>query len=276
MACFRGGIYEQPGRAYFDRMAYLYLDDSKHHRFGFSLAAFVICETDPTEYVSSVFRAFGYNPKEFEYKSSARMAGDRRLQDLRDALKSFIGTHCKVAVCVVDGDKRLGPAALSLLASALDHPRLDGQSHKVFFDEGLFQSINAATSLVDGEAAFGRCEFHFEQDSRMHLGVQLADIVAHTCSMMLLETLGHIVKKVILDMPGDSIYDGLEVELGFEMWAGIRYAFLAQNKPNPKDDDDLAIVDVYPWGLFIDESVSEEISDAAMKRFGENYLGCIH
>ncbi len=110
----------------------------------------------------------------------------------------------------------------------------------------------------------------------MHMGIQLADIVAHTCSTMLLETLGHITKKVIVDAPGDSVYDSLEVELGFEMWAGIRYAFLAQSKPNPKDDFDLANVDVYPWGLFIDKSVNPQISAGAMGRFGENHLGCIH
>jgi hypothetical protein len=60
------------------------------------------------------------------------------------------------------------------------------------------------------------------------------------------------------------------------MWAGIRYAFLSQNKQNPKDEFNFANVDVYPWGLFIDESASSQISTAAMKRFGENYLGCIH
>jgi hypothetical protein len=257
-------------------MAHIFLDDSKHHRFGFSLAAFVVCDFDPTEHISSVFRKHGFDPKEFEYKSSAKMAGDRQVQALRGALKSFIGRDCKIAVCVVDGDKRLGPAALRLLSSALSHPRLQGQSHKIFFDEGLFQSIKAATDLTDRDATFACCEFHFEQDSRMHLGIQLADIVAHTCSTMLLETLGHITKKVVLNTPGDSLYDGLEVELGFEMWAGIRYAFLAKNKENPKDDFDLANVDVYPWGLFIDESASEQISTAAMERFGENYLGCIH
>ncbi len=110
----------------------------------------------------------------------------------------------------------------------------------------------------------------------MHLGIQLADIVAHTCSTMLLETLGHVTKRIVVNAPGDSVYDGIEIELGFEMWAGIRYAFLAMNKQNPKDDFDLAYVDVHPWGLFIDESVNEQVSKAAMKRFGENYLGCIH
>ncbi|WP_319412652.1 DUF3800 domain-containing protein [uncultured Cohaesibacter sp.] len=257
-------------------MAYLYVDDSKHHTFGFSLAAFVICDTDPTEYITSVFQKLGYDPEEFEYKSSAKMVGDRRFQDLREALKSFIGTQCKIAVCVVDGDKRLGPASLSLLSFALSHPKLEGQSHKVFFDEGLFRSAKYATIMAEKDATLGCCELHFEQDSRLHLGIQLADIVAHTCSTMLLETLGHVTKKVTLNRPGDSVYHGLEVELGFEMWAGIRYAFLAKNKQNPKDDFDLANVDVYPWGLFIDDSVSEQISNAAMERFGENYLGCIH
>lgn len=257
-------------------MAHLYLDDSKHHRFDFSLAAFVICDTDPTDYVSSVFQKHGFDPEKFEYKSSAKMVGNKRLQALRRALKSLIGRHCKIAVCIVDGDKNLGPAALKLLGSALTHSKLQGQSHEVFFDQGLFQSTKAATALANKDATLECCEFHFEQDSRMQLGIQLADIVAHTCSTMLLDSLGHINKKVVLDAPGDSIYDGLEVELGFEMWAGIRNAFLAKNKRNPKDDFDLANVDVYPWGLFIDDSASEQISTAAMVRFGENYLGCIH
>jgi hypothetical protein len=257
-------------------MAYIYLDDSKHHRFGFSLAAFVICDLDPMEHVSSVFRKYGYDPAEFEFKSSARMVGDGQVQALRGALKSFISRNCKIAVCVVDGDKRLGPAALKLLSSALSHPTLQGQANKVFFDEGLFQSTTAATFLAERDATLSCCEFYFEQDSKMQLGIQLADIVAHTCSTMLLETLGHVTKKVTLTAPGDSVYDGLEVGLGFEMWAGIRYTFLSKNKQNPKDDFDLANVDVYPWGLFIDDSVSDEISNAAMERFGENYLGCIH
>ncbi|MEJ6391930.1 hypothetical protein V8J82_01600 [Gymnodinialimonas sp. 2305UL16-5] len=145
-----------------------------------------------------------------------------------------------------------------------------------FFDQGLFQSSRAAARSVHGVADFELCKFHFEQDSQVHLGIQLADIVAHTCSTMLLETLGHVTKKIVVNTPGDSVYDGMEIELGFEMWAGILYAFLAKNKQNPKDDFDLANVDVHPWGLFIDESVNEQISNAAMKRFGENYLGWIH
>lgn len=257
-------------------MAYLYLDDSKHHRYGFSLAAFVICDADPTEEVSAIFCGNGFDPLSFEYKSSAKMKGDERLQILRSALKFYIGTRCKVAICVVDGDKNLGPAALKLLGRSLEHPQLARRQHKVFFDGGLFPSTRAATELASGNVALACCELQFEQDSRSLLGIQLADIVAHTCSTMLLETLGHVTKKVLVNQLEDTAYHCMEIELGFEMWAGIRYAFLSQNKANPKDDFDLANVDVYPWGLLIDDSVSEKIATAAMKHFGENYLGCIH
>lgn len=48
---------------------------------------------------------------------------------------------------------------------------------------------------------------------------------------------------------------------------------LTKDKPNPKDDFDLANVDVYPWGLFVDDGVDERIYHSAMERFGQNYLG---
>jgi len=260
-------------------MAYLFLDDSKHHRSGFSLAAFAICDVDPKEEMGALFREYGFDPGTFEFKSSATMNDNNDLQALRGSLKHFIARNCKMALCVVDSaddTQTLGPASLTLLRSALKHPRLEGQQHEVFLDEGLFKHKSAAEALVSGDLELQGCNFHFEQDSKAVMGIQLADIMAHTCSIMLLEALGDISKKVIVNAPGDSVYDGLEVELGFEMWAGIRYAFLSQNKPNPKDDFDLANVNVYPWGLFIDESVNERVAPVAMDRFGENYLGCIH
>ncbi len=254
----------------------MYLDDSKHHRFGFSLAAFVICDVDPTEEVSSIFRDYGYDPASFEFKSSTKMKGDSNLQSLRRALKFFITRKCSIAVCVVNGDKNLGAAGLELLQCALTHPQLNSIQHEVFFDEGLFPSVRAAEALVDNGKGLDPCIFHFEQDSRDILGIQLADIVAHTCGTMLLDSLGHISKMIVVDEPNDSVYHGMEVELGFEMWAGIRYAFLRQNKPNSKDDFELATVDVFPWGLFIGDSVDEQIASAAKDRFDEMYLGCIH
>lgn len=257
-------------------MAFLYLDDSKHHSFGFSLTTFVACDFDPSETLKTLFEEYGYDSSIFEFKSSAKMKGDDNLQRLRSSLKLFIARNCKIAVCLVGDDRRLGPASIKLLNAALKHPMLSETEHEVYFDEGLFSSVTRAQKILQGSYAANWCRCHFEQDSRKVRGIQLADVVAHTCATMLLDSIGHLTKTIKLEAPGDSVYDGLEVELGFEMWAGIRSSFLCQNKPDPKDDFDIATVDVFPWGLFIDDSVDSRTAAGAMDRFAEMYLGCIH
>lgn len=42
-------------------MAYFYLDDSKHHPHGFSLAAFAICDEDPHEELEALFAKYGFD-----------------------------------------------------------------------------------------------------------------------------------------------------------------------------------------------------------------------
>lgn len=257
-------------------MAFLYFDDSKHHRYGFSIAALVACDFDPDEALINMFVEHGYDPSTFEFKSSAKMTGDQKLQRLRLSMREFLAANCSIGVCIVGEDQRLGPASLELLNAALKHPTLSGGDHEIYFDQSLFGSVHRAEKLLQASQISKRYSYRFEQDSREVRGIQLADIAAHTCATILSATLGYITKKVTLEVPRDELYDGLEVELSFEMWARIRYAFLRQNKPAPKCDDDLATVDVFPWGLFIDGSVDRETAAGATKRFAEMYLGCIH
>ena len=89
---------------------------------------------------------------------------------------------------------------------------------------------------------------------------------------MLLETLGQVTKRVVLNAPGDSVCDGLQVRLGLEMWAGVRYAFWTNKKLNPRGDFDQAKVDVYPWGLFIDESINEQVYNGAMEQWSNGAI----
>ena len=91
---------------------------------------------------------------------------------------------------------------------------------------------------------------------------------------MLLDALGKINKTVNVAYSGYD--DDVEIDLGFEMWAGIRYAFLSVGNGADIDDEDFAVVLVEPHGLYIDPSASPEVSAAARKRFGSMYLGCIH
>lgn len=255
-------------------MAYFFLDDSKHHAWGFSLGAFVICDTDPQAELTSLLAKCGYDPSRYEFKSSARMKGNPQLQRLRNVLKWFIRSRCKVAVCIVDGDEYIGPASLQLLQKALTHKNLKGGVHQVYFDEGLFPSRKMAernSSEIDG---LDKCCFHFEQDSQTVAGIQVADLAAHTCGIMLLDALGHVDKKVQIKNSGYP--EDVEIDLGFELWASLRYEFLSENKTEFSDEFDDAFVAVEPYGLFIHDSVGKAIAKAARERFSEMYLGCIH
>lgn len=255
-------------------MAYFFLDDSKQHTRRFSLAAFAICEVDPQAELSSIFQENGFDPLFFEFKSSSPMKDDPKLRRLRSHLKWFIHNYCKVAVCVVDGDGNIGSAGLNLLQKAISHQDFQGQRHSVYFDGGMFSSLQAAEKIAGELKGLQKCDLHFEQDSRSVMGIQVADLIAHTCGIMLLDALGHIDKKVKIKNSGYP--DDLEIELGFELWASLRYQFLSVPNVAPADDFDMATVAVEPHGLFIHESVGEAISKAAQKRFGEMYLGCIH
>ncbi|WP_205470675.1 hypothetical protein [Breoghania sp. L-A4] len=202
------------------------------------------------------------------------MKDNPRLRSLRDDLKQFIRSRCKVSVCVVEGDENIGPASLRLLQKALTHKRFKEHRHKVYFDEGLFSSRQAAEKIASESEGLEKCSFHFEQDSKSVAGIQVADLAAHTCGIMLLDALGHVDKKVRIKNSGYLEED--EIELGFELWASLRYEFLSENKTDFKDEFDIALVAVEPYGLFIHDSVGDAVTEAARERFGEMYLGCIH
>jgi len=259
---------------YILQMAYFYLDDSKHHPHGFSLAAFAICDQDPHEELEELFAKCGFDLSTYEYKSSTTMRDNPKLQRLRDALRGFVRSKCQIAVCVVYGDKNIGPASLELLKKAAKHPHLRDERHQVFLDEGLFSSEGAAVRVAKESGGLDDCTIHFEQDSRRVSGIQVADLIAHTCGTMLLDALGKINK--IVDVPNSGYDDDVEIDLGFEMWAGMRYAFLSVGNGAGIDDEDFAVVLVEPHGLYIDPSASPEVAGAARNRFGSMYLGCIH
>ena len=253
-------------------MSYFFLDDSKHHKHNFSISAFAICETNPQHELESIISKCGFDPASFEFKSSNRMDANPDLQLLRSELRTFIHHNCKIAVCVAADDKGIGLASLRLLQKSISHDSLRGRKHEVYFDQGLFSSRQSGEKLAAGLADLERCQLHLEQDSQTIAGIQVADLIAHTCGIMLLDRLGAIEKKIVVQESG---YDD-EIALGFEMWASVRYSFLSRGKLNPKDDFDIAKVDVLPWGLFIDEGVDDRVASAAKDRFGEMYLGCIH
>lgn len=97
---------------------------------------------------------------------------------------------------------------------------------------------------------------------------------------MLLEEMG-IVKKQVRAGENSGYHPDDLLELGFELWASLRYALLGKNEyiegvSPPLDDPANPFFRVDGYGLYIAPSCSRELAEYARNRFGINYLGCIH
>jgi len=259
-------------------MSFLYFDDSRHQNAGFDLGAFVYCKNDPSHEVAGLLRESGLVPFKDEYKSGRSIRRYPEYRSIRAGLFSFL-REARIAVVVTPTAHPyvLGQEALILLQKVLAHPLVrGGDKPSVYFDEGLFPSRKAAEQLAARSELDQLCQIEFEQDSVACPGIQLADLVAHTCSMMLVEQLGH-KQKVLMAGPESGYPLGTEVTLGYEMWARLRSQFLGLLEVRDEHEDytELAL-DVSSHGLHITRACSNKLRIAAEERFTEAYIGCIH
>jgi len=252
-------------------MGLFFFDDSKHPDVGFCLGSFVYVPSDPGDQVRDALKRQGLVPGLHEFKSSAHMGRHPEQAALREELRNVIATVGTLGVVVVPTERELGRGALELLLKMLRHEQIGPGLHTAFFDQGVFLSVADAERTAMSVSSSWDCTMSFEQDSIAVEGIQLADLAAHTCSVMLRETLSGN-KKMIKLAEADGYDDGSEFSLGFELWAGIRYRFLLGG---PIGDDELAILDTQD-SLHISESASDRLRRAAIDRFGSMYLGCIH
>jgi hypothetical protein len=262
-----------------DAMGKFYFDESIHPRGKFMLGAFVYSEESLDQPVAEALLKSGLRPRVDEFKSRARMDQSARQKQARALLLSVVHDRCRIGVVVTPPCPHdiLGSEGMRGLNKILSTNTFRTTPHDVFFDEGIFSGTSAGARVADAFCASQACSFHFEQDSREVLGLQVADLTAHTCATMLLAQLGLVNKKV--KAGHNSGYDpDLDMELEFELWASVRWNFFAAAPPHPdtwKSQLDFQ-VDVASRGLHIAETCDEGVRSAALARFGSMYVGCIH
>ena len=260
-------------------MGFFHVDESIHQRGRFTLGAFAYSEDPLDPFVSEAQRGNGLIPGVDEFKSGIRMDHSPQHKAAREALHSLIREHCRIGLVVAPNHPRglLGREALRGLDKILSTNRFRTSKHNVFFDEGIFAETSVAGEVATRLSSLEGCKFHFEQRSHEILGLQVADLIAHTCATMLMAQLGLVTKKVrIGDNSGYSPDRGVELE--FELWSRVRWNFFAAAPPHPdtwKSQLDFQ-VDVESRGPHISDALDEQIRNAAVDRFGKMYLGCIH
>lgn len=258
-----------------DNLDYFYFDESIHDSAGFILGAYVYSERDVSPLVNDCLVSVNLKPGEDEFKSSSRMIESKKQRKLRDLLKKLL-KNVKIGLVVIPSTERenLGIEALRGLKKICYANSLTKKHLEVYFDEGIV--LKDWQKSVRELSLEKFCKFNFNQDSRKVGGIQLADLVAHTLSIMLLETLGLINKKVKAGQ--NSGYDpDLDIELGFELWSCVRYNFFTQDQIdlNAGSTEGFTL-DTASYAVHIAPSCSNVLNQAVKKRFGSTYIGCIH
>jgi len=257
-------------------MGYFFLDDSNHPDAGFSLSAFVFSASDPQGELEELLAKNGMTPGNDEFKSSIRMDKNPSNTSLRDDLKAFL-RKCKVGLAISKTAEELYEDSAYLLEKILSHPKVADCEHQVFIDRGICPTRREQAFLAAIKGA-ANCRFHFEQDSKNICGVQLADLAAHICAIMMKDSLG-LIKKLVKAGENSGYDPDSDMELGFEMYATIRYSLIGEFAPYVETLSDVSlqpmlILDKY--GLVISEKLEEKTKLAAKERFSSLYLGCIH
>ncbi|HYN81832.1 MAG TPA: DUF3800 domain-containing protein [Gemmatimonadaceae bacterium] len=251
-------------------MTHLFFDDSHHAQGEFSLGAFVVFDGDPSEKVNQALTAFGFVPGQDEYKSSHPHAADTRWIELRRLLYRIAGAATIGITIAPYGDRsRFGLHTLTGLNHILNE-NVISRPVAVYLDQGLFQSKHEFDKWRRESGLPDDIDLTPECDSRRVPGIQVADLVAHTCAIALLGRLGISDKTIHDDEEG-------EYQLSFEMWARLRYNFFTRNLTDPELQEEArrGLMDSRN-GLYLAPGCNEQLVQMADERFGRTWLGCIH
>jgi Protein of unknown function (DUF3800) len=243
----------------------IYFDESIHVRGNFIVLAAVAASPDQIATATDALRQCGFEPGRDEFKSSVSMKGNLQAQELRERFRSIIGHGgCKVALGVCAIEER---DQLHLLARQIcDAIPEDGEGRRiVYLDQGMkLQAMDTP----------GRYEWKPNCDSKKVIGIQLADCCAHFMSTMLLGELG-LFDKMVPARPEKTGYD-FDLELAWELWASLRYALAGSEPVSPADEDGFYEPLFKPYGFVLSDGCDDKVAEAARKRFGAVWVGCIH
>ena len=244
----------------------IFIDESIHDQLGFMLLAYVTCKHDPQNSLKDILEEYGVK----EFHACKKMQNNQKLQKLRSSIRNYVNLYCGWGVMVLPNTARqnIKDDFVNLVAGLskflLDVPL------RINIDEGIISKKEAdeikSVLKVD---SINICSSHVVN------GIQLSDLVAALCGVRLREEISENPK--MLTYGSESGFDPpIKAEIGFELWASLRYSMLRQSEPKGDEMCDMASFETESYGLFVSPNCSDELRRKAKKLFGEVYLGCIH
>ncbi len=247
----------------------IYVDESIQDRLGYIVTAFVYAAEDPCFLVAQALTRAGLTPGREEYKSGARMTDKTNLQMLRTELFDILCERCRIGVLLSPSADRRN-LGLHVVSTVLELVRANGLAtpETVFVDEGI-----TLRGCIAQEQAL---RFMEGCDSKVILGLQLADCAAYHCSYVLRERVQGS-PKVQTYGAEDGFSEEIEVPLGWTMRTALRYAFFREEKDwDTFEDDSFLERKLVGYGAFVAGAVPDDIAQEFQREFGQVWLGCVH
>ncbi|MBS0472203.1 MAG: hypothetical protein JSR60_14110 [Proteobacteria bacterium] len=259
-------------------MTEIFVDESIHSDAGIIVTALVFAKRPIDELVSDALVHCGLIPGVDEYKSSSPKANNEKSRKLRGLLKNIMWSEgCRLAICIdpIEHRATLADSVFNLLDSIYCAGRIStGEVPQLYFDDGLISS-KARQRFASGQQS-GPVELSIKSDSKAVFGLQLADMCAHSVATMLRSQMGLIHKATLV---GEEMgYDpNSMIEIGFELWAGLRHNLSSDERlVDDERQDQEAIATMKPFGLRVSDACSDDVRAAAQMALGSIYVGCIH
>lgn len=252
-----------------------------------------IARTDLSEQVAGLLRSNGLTPGVDEYKSGAFMSAKPSMAKVREELLDLTAACTRIAAlfCPFSPSTPLGDEGLYALDVILRRNGLSRNRVAAYWDRGLFRSSQRLSKVLDARPGLRDVELWPEQDSRTCLGIQLADLVAHSLARLLRARLTGVSKTVRLGGI-DAGYPVDEAELGWLLRWTLRRSFFARPVVNAGDEfdpdtepvilgpqDDPVAAHQYRellgWGVQMTAQMDGGLRTAVEETFGYVWLGCM-
>jgi hypothetical protein len=277
------------------KFTHCYIDESIHNSVGLVVTAFIFTNDTFSKDVTETLQKAGLNPPQDEFKSSSRMDTNEKMRKGRENLLALAGNKSKIAVFFGPFHRsHLGRQTFQALQSVLIRNAIQPESISVHFDEEIFPSQKEADCLHALFHSLKGCKIFACEDSRICVGIQVADAVAHSFGQIIKESLTDKRKMIDIGGPNTGYQEGTEAPLGWSLLMNLRYALFTRpvvynGKPYPATSDPVIIdpmrddpVDfgIHPillgWGVQVAPEAGTELRQAVDKELGRLWLGCIH
>ena len=259
------------------------------------MTAFIFARGRFSHAVARVLSAAGFVPRKDEFKASARMDSNPKMRAARRSLLALANTATRVSVFVGPHERStLGKHTLQALQSTVVRNGIRPSQLAVYFDREIFRSAKEARRLHRLFHGLRSCTIFPQEDSKLRLGIQVADVVAHSFGTIFKEHVTGKAKHVDVGGPGTGYAKGTVVPLGWELLMALRHSLLTRPMVNngesyraatdpvvldPQRDDPLNYGQhpiLLGWGIQIAPEAPTELQQPIAKAVSRIWLGCIH